>query len=156
MLISEPVDSNMHKQDPQIPVCTALGKMVPPHLVKTMAWRFYDHPMPGTIFRLPDDLSLQRGITYTFLPDGRRLRVPSMNRLQVRAESQSHQEGHDSDIVQALQDIISGKKPVSGRPSFNQRGRAHRVPAHRRVEGYPGRQIRGEGLRPVGIVEAPP
>ena len=63
--------------------------------------------MPGTIYRLPDDLTLQRGITYTFLPDGRALRVPSMNRMSVRAAAQGHQENEDSDVVEALTQLIS-------------------------------------------------
>ena len=58
--------------------------------------------MPGTIFRLPDQLSLQRGITYTIMPDGRSLRVPVRNKLQVRADSQSHEEDGDHDIVQFI------------------------------------------------------
>ena len=66
-------------------------------------WRYYDHPMRGTIFRLPDNLSLQRGITYTFRDDGRQMRVPSMNRLEVRAAAQGHQENEDGDIMKALQ-----------------------------------------------------
>ena len=56
---------------------------------RPVIWRSADHPMPGTIYRLPDDMSLQRGITYTFLPDGRSLRVPAMNRLDVRAAAQT-------------------------------------------------------------------
>ena len=62
--------------------------------------------MTGTIFRLPDDMHLQRGITYTILPDGRSVRVPSMNKLQVHASAQSHDEDDDHDMMQALQDIL--------------------------------------------------
>ena len=113
--------------------------------------------MPGTIFRLPDDLTLQRGITYTFLPDGRRLRVPSMNRMQVRADAQGHQENEDGDIMQALQDIIKGKKPGAGRAKFNRHGVAQRMQGRRAGGGRPVVRYdpaeggRGQGLRPVAI-----
>ena len=98
-------------------------------IYKKMAWRSWDRPMTGTIFRLPDDMRLQRGITYTIMPDGRSLRVPTMNRMQVRAESESHEQDQGKGMMQALQDILKGKKPVPGRVHHNRRGRAHHVGA---------------------------
>jgi len=137
-----------------------------------VSWRFMDHPMPGTIFRLPDDLTLQRGITYTFLPDGRRIQVPSMNRLEVRASAQGHQDDEDADIAEALQQLLTGKR---GKASFNKMGRAERVGARRQhgsgrvapggglpsdapkggQRGQPARsQVRGQGMRGLGVMEA--
>ena len=98
--------------------------------------------MEGTIFRLPDDTALQRGVTFTILPDGRSLRVPAMSRLQVRAASQSHEEGDGQDMMQALKDILKGKKSVSGR-EMNRRG-----PSRERLPGG-GR----EGLRQARVRE---
>ena len=118
-------------------------------------WRFYDRPMPGSIYRLPDDRTLQRGITYTFLPDGRRIRVPAMNRMEVRAESQGHQEGEDGDIMQKLTRLLSGKKD----PSRNRhRVPGHRIPGQRAPRGGmarddPGEPDHGAGLRPLNIQE---
>ena len=113
-----------------------------------MAWRSWDRPMVGTYYKLPDETSLQRGITYTILPDGRSLRVPSMSKLEVRAQSQSHNEDGDHDMMQALQDILMGKKPVAGRARMNQRGQA----AGNRV-GIPMGPIQdfhhGAGFRPI-------
>jgi len=106
--------------------------------------------MTGTIFRLPDDLTLQRGITYTFLPDGRRMRVPAMNRLDVRAASQGHQENEDSDIIEALQQILTGKKPTAGKARFNRQGRAQRaVPPG----PMPRRDAHAQGMRRIPIME---
>ena len=100
-------------------------------------WRSYDRPRVGTIFRLPDDLQLQRGITYTILPDGRSIRVPSMNRQLVRAQSDKHSENEGHDIMQALQDILQGSKPVPGRARHDRRGRVQggRVPVDVRPHG---------------------
>ncbi len=97
--------------------------------------------MEGTIFRLPDDTQLQRGITFTIMPDGRSLRVPAMSRIQVRAASQSHDEGGGQDMMQALKDILKGKK-ISGR-EMNRRG-----PGRERLPGG-GR----EGLRQARVRE---
>ena len=76
----------------------------------------------GSIYRLPDDLSLQRGITYTIMPDGKSLRVPAMNRLVVRSQAESHTEDEGRSIVQALQNLIAGKKPLKGQARFNRHG----------------------------------
>jgi hypothetical protein len=104
--------------------------------------RFYDQPMPGTIYRMRDDPSIVRGITYTFLPDGKSIRVPAMNRLLVRAAAESHNNGESNDIIQALQNIIMGKKGKK----FNARGQAGAA-AHR----APVAAVAGEGLRQGGI-----
>ena len=85
-------------------------------------WRSWDRPRVGSIYRLPDDLSLQRGITYTIMPDGKSLRVPAMNRLVVRSQAESHTEDEGRGIVQALQNLIAGKKPLKGQARFNRRG----------------------------------
>lgn len=101
--------------------------------------------MIGTIFRLPDEKTLQRGFTFTILPDGRSLRVPSMSKLEVRALSQSHEQDGDHDMMQALQDILQGKKPVDGRARMNRAGQAH----GNRAGPGPIPYHHGEGFRPV-------
>ncbi len=76
-----------------------------------MAWRSWDRPLVGTIFRLPDVTSLVRGVTFTILPDGRSIEVPAMNRVDVRAHSNRHDADDDDDITQALHNLLHGKKP---------------------------------------------
>ena len=107
--------------------------------------------MPGTIFRLPDDMQLQRGITFTILPDGRSLRVPAMSRMQVRAESQSHEQDQGKGMMEALQDILKGRKPVPGRLRHNRRGRLHQFGAAFDMGGNRDPYLLDphEGLRPV-------
>ena len=107
--------------------------------------------MTGTIFRLPDDMRLQRGITFTIMPDGRSLRVPAMSRLQVRAESESHEQDQGNGMMKALQDILKGKKPVPGRVRHNRRGRVHRVGEAFDMGGNDDPYLLDpqEGLRPV-------
>lgn len=123
-----------------------------------MSWRSHDRPMPGSIYRLQDDRRLQRGITYTIMPDGKGLRVPANTRLGVRAAAESHERDQHADIMQALTDILKGKKPVEGRAKFNRHGKAHgnRVPIdqpQRQIRGAPVRVEQGDGLRPVNVAE---
>ena len=111
--------------------------------------------MPGTIFRLPDITSLVRGVTFTIMPDGKHMRVPTMNRVEVRAQNELHANNQSGDVMQALQDILKGKKPIGGRAQFDQNGRVrHRVG---RV-GPPVRPAAGMGrggLRPAHIGAVP-
>ena len=79
-----------------------------------------------------------------------------MNRMQVRAASQGHQEDENHDMMEALQQLLQGKKPVQGKARFNRRGQAHgaRVQAHRGgVRGAPApmQAVAGEGLRPIAV-----
>ena len=103
-------------------------------------WRSWDRPIVGTIFRLPDITALVRGITFTILPDGQSMRVPAMHRAEVRAHSNRHAEGEETEIMQALHDLMHGKDPQAGRGSRDARG-AHRVHANRQPAGRRG-QIR--------------
>ena len=120
-------------------------------------WRYADQPRTGTIYDLPDDLTLQRGITYTFLPDGKAIRVPAMNRLNVRAAAQGHQEDEDGDIVKALQQLLTGKRATGNKPSFDKQGRVRRPADRGRIdERGPMRKpdAHGQGLRPMPVLEA--
>ena len=135
------------------PNAPLVGNLVLPTFTKEMAWRFHDHPMRGTIFRLPDDMSLQRGITFTILPDGKMIQVPSMSRMMVRAASSSHDENDEQQIVKALQDILKGKKS-DARPRDRRRPHIQREPANQRGQIPILPVQRGEGLRPAIIEEA--
>ena len=103
--------------------------------------------MAGSIYRLPDNKNLQRGITYTILPDGNSLSVPAMSRMEVRARAESHTNKQSTDVMQALADMLQGKKAGMGdRAQFNQRGQAHRQQGRADVRRDP---MRDAGLRPI-------
>ena len=107
-----------------------------------IAKRSFSYPMRGSIYRRLDDRSLVRGITYTYLPDGRTMRVPAMQRLSVRSHSESHANDEAADAIQALQDLLTGRKPIPGRARLNRRGVAHggRInPDNRDIRGPPAR-----------------
>ena len=132
--------------------------------------RSWDRPRTGTIYRLPDDpsrvlgrprpgsLYIQpqrehvRGVTFTIMPDGKQQRVPVMNRQVIKAQNQQHAESESKDIVQALQDILKGRKPVDDRARFDHAGRvrrhAGRVPREH-MQMRPDAGMGRGGLRPV-------
>ena len=114
-------------------------------------WRSWDRPLVGTIFRLPDDHVLQRGVTFTILPDGRSMRVPVMNKLQVQAENQKHADDEWGGIMQALQNLIRERKTMPGESRRNAQGGHGRRGRHEGVGG--GRRVGpgiAEGLRRIG------
>ena len=119
-----------------------------------MAWRSFDRPIVGTIFRLPDITSLVRGITFTILPDGRSMRVPTMSRAEVRAHSNKHADGEENEIMQALHDLMHGKTPQPGRGRRGHSGR-HRpgvdVRGREQVRAPPNREPRN-GM-PLEVVQ---
>ena len=84
-----------------------------------------------------------------------------MNRLDVRASAQGHQEDEDGDIMEALQHILKGKKPTGDKARFNHQGRVHRgerrAPGERGGVGrpvrgpQPQRDMHGEGMRGLQV-----
>ena len=119
--------------------------------------------MVGYFTRMLDDRSLVRGVTYTIMPDGESIRVPVMNRRDVRAAAQMHTGDEDHDAMQALKDILGGRKPRMGRAHFDKRGRAVGGRTGHRSRHMPGGRgierpdMRFEGMhdyvRPISILE---
>ena len=79
------------------------------------AWRYLCRPMKGTIFDLPDNKNLVRGITYTILPDGKHMRVPARHRRMIRAPNTTHARQENLDIMQAMSDMVKNIKPKHDR-----------------------------------------
>ena len=114
-------------------------------------WRFHDYPLKGHWRYLPDDLSLQRGATIVILPDGRRIRVPSMSKRIVHAPADKHDTEDGEQMLKSLQALLAGKKEEpKAAPGF----RRQRRPADARLggRGGPGRIAAAERVempRPV-------
>jgi hypothetical protein len=70
-----------------------------------------------------------------------------MTRLTVRANAESHRGKEGDDIMQALQDLLAGKKPVDGRARFNRRGQAR----GNQVVDRPDIRAHGDGVRPARV-----
>lgn len=74
-------------------------------------WRFYDHPRPGSIYRLPDIPSLTRGVTYTFMPNGKKMKVPAQTKRTVSMHSHDQIEGEG--FAEALKKLLAGNHDPS-------------------------------------------
>ena len=86
------------------------------------------------------------------MPDGKHQRVPTMNRQVVKAENQQHADSESGDIMQALQDILKGKKPVDDRARFDHMGRVRRHAGgapRGQAQVRPDAGMGRGGLRPV-------
>jgi hypothetical protein len=73
-------------------------------------YRFTNYDRKGAIWRLPDDRRLVRGYTYTILPDGRNVRVPTAQKQSVSAPSEAHDQKHGSEVMEMLQALMKGQK----------------------------------------------
>ena len=90
------------------------------------AHRYTDYPMPGSIFRLPDDMRLQRGPTLVRLPGGREVRVPATERRSVATPSQQHDMNSAQARMQMMMAILAGKPSHPGPPPGWKHGPAAR------------------------------
>ena len=126
---------------------------------KNMAWRFSDHPMPGWIYRLPDIPELVRGVTFTII-DGNATEVPSMQRNMVRASSEGHADKEHDEIVEALQNLIGGRRAQPGDAERDGAGRHRRrvpqraEPQNRNIRGAAPGARRVERIAPVAQAAA--
>ena len=73
------------------------------------AYRYTDYPMPGSIYRLPDDMRLQRGPTLVRLPGGREVRVPANERRSVSTMTQQHDMNSAQSRMQMMMALLRGK-----------------------------------------------
>ena len=75
-----------------------------------MAYRYYDYPMPGSIYRLPDIPSLVRGPTYVKLPSGRDIEVPAQMKTHAAVPWQVHDNNKAKTSLDDLMKLLSGKR----------------------------------------------
>ena len=76
--------------------------------------RYYDYPIIGSIYTMPDDLRLVRGPTIVKLHSGRDVVVPANLKQNVRAPSQVHDANENEDVLKQLQALLSGRKAPEG------------------------------------------
>ena len=77
------------------------------------AHRYTDYPMPGSIYRLPDDMRLQRGPTLVRLPGGREVRVPANERRNIATASQQHDTNSAQARMQMMMALLNSVSPES-------------------------------------------
>ena len=90
------------------------------------AYRFWDYPRKGAIWRLPDDTSLVRGPTLVNLPHGKQIRVPANFKMSAASPAQVHDSQDQDSMMKQLANLLQGKAPPSAReqgarPNFDRR-----------------------------------
>ena len=80
-----------------------------------MSYRYFDYPMTGSIFRLPDIPMLVRGRTYVKLPSGRDIEVDPQFRKDEPVPAMMHEHKQAGNSLQELLKSLTGKK-TSGPP----------------------------------------
>ena len=100
------------------------------------AWRYCDHPRPGSIYTLPDVPELVRGPTLVLLPSGKEIRVPRMERNVVASKAETHDYKDGASKLQDLLKMLSAKQGVA--PTGFKTGRA---PAFQRARDHPRQNV---------------
>ena len=102
------------------------------------AWRYFDYPRPGSIYRLPDLVRLVRGPTLVLLPSGKEIKVPAQLKAEVASPAEVHDMGDSQDKMKQLLKLLHGKQGPSA-PTGYKTGRA---PAFQTASGHPREQLR--------------
>ena len=75
-----------------------------------MAYRYYDYPMVGSIFHLPDIPMLVRGRTYVKLPSGRDIEVDPQFKNDQPVPAAVHEQGQANSSLEQLLKQLTGQK----------------------------------------------
>ena len=87
-----------------------------------MAYRYYDYPMVGSIFRLPDIPMLIRGRTYVKLPSGRDIEVDPQFKNDQPVPAAVHEQGKANSTMEQLLKQLTGQKTEGPPPGFKAGG----------------------------------
>ena len=87
-----------------------------------MAYRYFDYPRPGSIYRLPDIPQLVRGPTYVKMPSGRDVEVPAQLKSQHPTPASVHEDGKAKDSLQELLKQLTGQRRDRPTPGFKPGG----------------------------------
>ena len=101
--------------------------------VDPQAYRYSDHPRPGSIFRLPDIPQLVRGPTLVLMPSGKEIKVPRMAKREIQAHADIHAAVQNTGKLQDLLKHLLGKQGPAAPAGF----KMGRAPAFQRARDHP-------------------
>ena len=87
------------------------------------AYRYFDYPRPGSIYRLQDIPELVRGPTVVLLPSGKEIKVPAQMKSNVASGAEVHDMNAGHGKMEQLLKILSAKQGPTA-PSGYKMGRA--------------------------------
>ena len=82
------------------------------------AWRYFDYPRPGSIFRLPDIPSLVRGYTIVQMKSGHEVRVPAQLKSMVASPAETHDMQAAQGPMQQLLKVLQGRQGPTAPAGF--------------------------------------
>ena len=97
------------------------------------AYRYSDHPRPGSIYRLHDIPELVRGPTLVLLPSGKEITAPRMARQEVQSKAVIHAAVHSQGKLQGLLQMLAGKQGPQAPAGF----KVGRAPAFQLAREHP-------------------
>ena len=101
------------------------------------AYRYYNHPRPGSIYRLKDIPQLVRGPTLVMLPSGKEIQVPRMARREIQAKADAHAAVQGTGKLQELLKLLGGKQGPSAPAGF----KTGRAPAFQIARDHPRQNL---------------
>ena len=81
-----------------------------------MAYRYFDYPRTGSIYRLPDIPMIVRGKTYVQLPSGRNIEVDPEFKRDEPVPAAVHENGQAGASLEHLMKQLTGKRTEGPRP----------------------------------------
>ena len=102
------------------------------------AHRYYDYPMPGSIYRAPDIPSLVRGPTVVLMPSGREIVVPAQVKQHISSPAEVHDVADGKNKMSQLLKMLTAKQGPSAPAGF----KTGRAPAFQVAKNHPREQLR--------------
>ena len=87
-----------------------------------MAYRYFDYPRTGSIYRLPDIPMIVRGKTYVQLPSGRNIEVDPEFKRDEPVPAAVHENGQAGASLEHLMKQLTGKRTEGPPPGFKAGG----------------------------------
>ena len=102
------------------------------------AWRYYDYPRPGSIYRMLDIPELVRGPTVVLMPSGKEIQVPAQVKQMVSSPAEIFDIKDSQSRMGQLLKLLSAKQGPSAPTGF----KIGQAPAFQVARNHPREQLR--------------
>lgn len=102
------------------------------------AWRYYDYPRPGSIYRLLDIPRLVRGPTVVLMPSGREIQVPAQVKHMVSSPAETFDVNDSQSKMSKLVRLLTARQGRSSPAGF----KMGQAPAFQTARNHPSEQLR--------------
>ena len=102
------------------------------------AWRYYDYPRPGSIYRMLDIPQLVRGPTVVLMPSGKEIQVPAQVKQMVSSPAETFDIKDSKSRMSQLFKLLSAKQGPSAPAGF----KIGQAPAFQVARNHPRERLR--------------